>query len=741
MEALAAFGLACNVLAFVDFASKLVSDTYDFYQSASGAKRENEQLDEQAKSLQILAEQARLPNLSDNTRLSKDDEALIELGNQCREVSDKLLIVFRGLKVKGSHWRGAKSFYQALRSAWKMEEIQALQSALDRIGNRMAAQILINRQKKVMLAVEALDSQNRELSAARAEEIAALRKSIEDSFEEMKDGSRGTWDALPGIAEYGIRYAAEQRILASLRFKDMETRQATLRSAHQNTFSWIFNSSTDIKESRPSVKFVAWLNSDDSLYWVSGWPGSGKSTLMKYLWNHELVRENLKNWSRNDRLIITSYFFWTASKTELPKSQEGLLRSLLYQILRQNPDLIQRAFPAGQWDTYVSDHLSIHKPGPEFLTVPEMLEAFKRITSHLNESKTKFCFFIDALDEYEGKPNDIIRLVETLKASPNIKMCVASRSWNEFERVYGNDSSRKLYIQDLTRPDIEIYVRDTLQNNVDYQTLQETDEGTPDLVKDIVDAANGVFLWVYLVVDSLLDGLMNEDKVIDLQRRLRQLPTELKQYFRHIFDRIDDHYREQTTHVFRVALAAHDTLPLLAYWFMDKIDEDADFAINVQVEPSKAIKSAAAMRTMKKRLNARSKGLLDVQFYDTGDGDDASLSSSMLFNRKVDFLHRTVRDFLIKGDMQDMLNEWASAKFDANVVISMATLAQIKTSPQEEEYFRERGFVWKLIDICKFHAQAIGPPRTICRDRVLHELETTLRCQKEGDRRFGRFVY
>jgi uncharacterized protein (UPF0335 family) len=65
----------------------------------------------------------------------------------------------------------------------------------------------------------------------------------------------------------------------------------------------------------------------------------------------------------------------------------------------------------------------------------------------------------------------------------------------------------------------------------------------------------------------------------------------------------------------------------------------------------------------------------------------------MLFSRKVDFLHRTVRDFLIKGDMQDMFNEWASAKFDANVVTSMATLARIKTSPQEEECFRERGLV------------------------------------------------
>jgi hypothetical protein len=199
-----------------------------------------------------------------------------------------------------------------------------------------------------------------------------------------------------------------------------------------------------------------------------------------------------------------------------------------------------------------------------------------------------------------------------------------------------------------------------------------------------------------------------------------------------MFDRIDDHYREQTAYVFQVTLAVHDTLPLLAYWFMDKIDEDADFAINVQVEPSRAIKTAAAMRTMKKRLNARSKGLLDVQFCDTGDGDDASLSSSMLFNRKVDFLHRTVRDFLIKSDMQDMLNDWASAKFDANVVISMATLAQIKTSPQEEEHFMECGLVWKLINIYKFHAQAIGPPRTIYRDRVLHELETTLLCQKEA---------
>jgi hypothetical protein len=76
-----------------------------------------------------------------------------------------------------------------------------------------------------------------------------------------------------------------------------------------------------------------------------------------------------------------------------------------------------------------------------------------------------FCFFLDGLDEYEGKPTDIIRLVELLKSMLKVKVCVSSRPWNEFEKVSGQDESKKLYMHDLTRGDIELYVRDPLEND------------------------------------------------------------------------------------------------------------------------------------------------------------------------------------------------------------------------------------------------------------------------------------
>lgn len=47
------------------------------------------------------------------------------------------------------------------------------------------------------------------------------------------------------------------------------------------------------------------------------------------------------------------------------------------------------------------------------------------------------------------------------------------------------------------------------------------------LASEVVDRASGVFLWVKLAVHSLLEGLGNYDRSIDLERRLSQLPEDL----------------------------------------------------------------------------------------------------------------------------------------------------------------------------------------------------------------------
>ena len=129
---------------------------------------------------------------------------------------------------------------------------------------------------------------------------------------------------------------------------------------------------------------------------------------MKYICEHEGLADHLQSWAKGERLVIAQFFFWNAGRKSLRKSQEGLLRSILYQILRQSPDLIPYASP-DLWKSLISGESK--DASVEYLTMRQLLKTFRSISSHMTLAKIKFCFFIDGLDEYEGKPDDIIRLV------------------------------------------------------------------------------------------------------------------------------------------------------------------------------------------------------------------------------------------------------------------------------------------------------------------------------------------
>ncbi|KAH8764057.1 hypothetical protein BGZ57DRAFT_828574 [Hyaloscypha finlandica] len=722
IDPLTAPALASNIVQFVDFTSKLISTTHNLYASTSGAKAEHLELEAVANTLRSLADDATPPSQRIKN-VSSEESTFIELGDMCRRVSDELLCVLQSLRVKGSH-RGWTSFIQALRSEWKQKEISALQARLDRIGDILNTKILKNLQIKVYLELQELNQENTRLQAARTHDIAFLASDVQAKFGEMgqefkkiheKNKSTESLKQLVLAAKQGRTYSAEQQILDLLHFEGMENRHANIRSAHHKTLPWIFESSTSPGSGRSDSGFVEWMVSEDNLYWISGKPGSGKSTLMKYVWNHDLTRMNLEKWAGSSQMVIAKFFFWIASRTELPKSQEGLLRSILYQMLRQFPYLIPHALPS-EWHAYTSRDLEPSRLRSDDLQLPELLVAFERISSLLVTKNIKFCFFIDGLDEYSGKPNEIIPLIEALGSSPNIKTCVSSHPWNEFEKAYGQSRSRKLYMEEFNGPDIERYVRDTLEKDPTYQELQEMENTTPDLVKDVVDAASGVFLWVYLVVQSLLDGLLNGDSIANLQRRIRQLPKTLKEFFKSMFNNIEVFYLEQTAHIFLVTLKSFGTLPLLGYWF---IEQEDDFAIKLEVQPLSMQMTNFGLKQMRKRLNACCKGLLEVQFNEANNSDNASLSSSVPFQWKVDFLHRTVRDFLREKEMQDLLTGWAKSGFSADLMICEALLAQIKTSPQEVECLHPEGPLEELVSIFNWHMLCMKPADEQSRARAL----------------------
>ena len=281
--------------------------------------------------------------------------------------------------------------------------------------------------------------------------------------------------------------------------------------------------------------------------------------------------------------------------------------------------------------------------------------------------RARFCFFIDGLDEYDGDPDHIVSVLESLRSWPDVKLCVSSRPWNEFIDAFGRHSDPQLALEDLTREDIKIYVRDTLEENSRFKALKVRDNRSKDLVLEIVDKAQGVFLWVILVV---LKGLRNADRISDLQRRLQDFPDTLEKYFGHMIASVEPIYKEQTARTFIYALKAKEPLSLMTYSLLD--EEDLDRVMAAPLNPLTHQDILSRQDDMRRRLNGRCKGLLEVAAEDVYSHNELSLGPL------VDFHRRTVRDFLLTKDMHNMIVENLEPGFEPNLPICKALVAQLK---------------------------------------------------------------
>jgi hypothetical protein len=321
------------------------------------------------------------------------------------------------------------------------------------------------------------------------------------------------------------------------------------------------------------------------------------------------------------------------------------------------------------------------------------------------ESNSKFCFFIDGLDEYKGKPRDIIELVRTLQKLPNVKLCLSSREWNEFKQAFGKEGTRMLYMETFNRDDISNYVYDTFARDENYQQLEDRDTSGEALVDEIVKASNGVFLWVFLVVRSFQEGLVNSDRISDLRRRLVDLPKDLNEYFERILlDDVDEFYHGQSAEIFSVTLEGFGDLPLMSYWFIGN-QSPAD-VLSLESSPLPPQKVNQRFKDARKQLSACCKGLLEVQDLPART-EESSLPSIIIFNRRVNFLHRTVRDFLLLEDTQKILQKWYSPTFDTHESICQGLLAIIKISPLDREYWGDGGPVSRLRNFFYHHARTL----------------------------------
>jgi len=434
------------------------------------------------------------------------------------------------------------------------------------------------------------------------------------------------------------------RLLKSLHFKQIKERHSDIRDAHRKTLEWIFDPSS-------GVDFPRWLSSSgntDDIYWVTGKAGSGKSTLMKFIQSHPKTRQLLLRGSPS-QVIIATHYFWCAG-TSIQKSQIGLFRTLLFQILTQCPELIPSIAPTRFEDKQFASLESWSRG--------ELLETFERLAAFQPKDNLRICIFVDGLDEYNGDHRELANIFCLLSRSRHLKLCLSSRPWQDFIDAFGA-SKWKLQLQDLTKNDIRLYIKDNLEQDARFRELRRRDQqGADNLAQQIQSKAQGVFLWVYLVVRSLIRGLINSDRIEDLHRRLNELPTELEKYFELMLDNIEPTYRRQTARVFRVMLNSQFTLPIIAFHFVNEESANENSESLASIHSWSPEEIERVLDQQKRQLNASCKDLLHIT---VNPGESGFLAA------KVGFLHRTVMDFLRTGSMEDLLNSRSGPSFDPNL--------------------------------------------------------------------------
>jgi hypothetical protein len=218
-----------------------------------------------------------------------------------------------------------------------------------------------------------------------------------------------------------------------------------------------------------------------------------------------------------------------------------LLQSLISQIFEQYPELIPIILPL-RWAKAYSRLLELDSESTADEDLWSLKQLMRVFISILRQKKIrlKLYFFIDRFEKFEGDQEDLSQMVKdfaTAKRS-GIKINFSSRTWPIFKQCFqGHPASR---LQNLTSNGIETYIREKVHKNNTFRELASRErDSAAGLIHTTVERVEGVFLWVAIVVRSLLKGVTKCNSISDLWIHLRNLPRKLEPLYELLVSQID----------------------------------------------------------------------------------------------------------------------------------------------------------------------------------------------------------
>lgn len=300
MDPLTAVGFASNIVQFVSFARDLISKGKEIARNADGALVENLEIESVTQSIYDLNSELRSVPRKAGTKwrspppLSKAELELEKLSEGSKDVAQELLAALQKLKVSDSKNKSWTSFRQALNSVLSAEKIEQLSTRLERFQSQINTALLLSLRdamqddwnENLSYDERVKGQMNRLPRNIKPWQHGLIESSLKERWDPQKEQDLHLFATkLQGGAEKERLELYQRRIHHLLQFAEIEERHSTIAKAYQKTFDWIFerdsrpNEDTNEPQLDSSVAqwddFPTWLRGQESMYWVTGKPGSG----------------------------------------------------------------------------------------------------------------------------------------------------------------------------------------------------------------------------------------------------------------------------------------------------------------------------------------------------------------------------------------------------------------------------------------------------------------------------------
>ena len=415
----------------------------------------------------------------------------------------------------------------------------------------------------------------------------------------------------------------------------MNYRQEEVLDARADSCTWILQ----------HQNYQKWLTDDHGLLWIQGKPGSGKSTLMKKIFQ-VFGREN-----RSPKRIHLAFFFHRRG-VQLQQTPLGMFRTMLHQLLSQVPSAS-------------ADFLSLCEEKRRFQgdvikdwewREPELRRVLK--SSLVSASKThSLVIFVDALDEAGEDPaRSIVKYLheaneELLQSKHATSICFACRHYP----IVRTHEGIQIRVEDENFDDISAYALSELRRQIHPRDENSGSDPLNEVQELISNKASGVFLWVSLVIPTIAKQYNEGRSLEEILEGLEKAPSDLKTIYEYILGLIKADDPRQTLHLMEWICLAERPLSLTELRFALAMDDSSITPYQDSAQKStRFVESDMQMKAMTVGLSG---GLAEVKLHrERHRGMETEVQI-------VQFIHQSVNDFLLKDGFA-----WLDQNFTGNAI-------------------------------------------------------------------------